>query len=120
MLTLRRYKDAIVAHAPTSAETLDSLQQGASLFLDPTGAQIGEQIQGKEGIVYADMDLNACVEPKQFHDVVGGYQRFDIFDIKIDRRRLEAANAFRGERSLDSDDKGVSQDPSETIPSKEN
>lgn len=38
------------------------------MFLDPTGAQIGEQIQGEEGIAYADLDLNDCVAPKQFHD----------------------------------------------------
>lgn len=50
---------------------------------------------GEEGIAYADLDLNACVEPKQFHDVVGYYQRFDVFDLKVNRQRLEAENAFR-------------------------
>lgn len=52
---------------------------------------------GEEGIAYADLDLNACVEPKQFHDVVGYYQRFDVFDLKVNRERLEAQNAFRDE-----------------------
>lgn len=67
-------------HAPSSAATLDSLTQGASIFLDPTGAQVGEQIQGEEGIAYADLDLDECIAPKQFHDVVGGYQRY-IFKV---------------------------------------
>ncbi|KAK4574076.1 hypothetical protein LTR86_001837 [Recurvomyces mirabilis] len=85
----------IISAIPSAAETLDSVTQGASLFLDPTGAQVGDQVVGEEGIAYADMDLNACIEPKQFHDVVGtGYQRYDIFDVKVDRRRLGPENSF--------------------------
>ena len=58
------------------------------MFLDPTGSQVGDQVRGEEGIAYGDLDLNACVEPKQIHDVVGSYQRFDVFDFKVNRRRL--------------------------------
>ena len=29
-----------------------------------------------------------CIEPKQFHDVVGYYNRFDVFDLKVNRKRL--------------------------------
>jgi len=35
-------------------------------------------LQDQEGIAYAEFDLHACIEPKQFHDVVGYYNRFDI------------------------------------------
>lgn len=91
------HTDAIVEAVPSAAETLDSQSQGASLFLDPTGSQVGDQVQGEEGIAYADLDLNGCIEPKQFHDVVGGYQRYDVFDLQIDRRRLGAENAFMAE-----------------------
>ena len=79
---------------PSAAETVDSLTQGASLILDPTGQQVGSIVQGEEGIAYGDCDLNECVEPKQFHDVVGYYQRYDVFDVKIDRRRRTAESAF--------------------------
>ncbi|SMY25426.1 unnamed protein product [Zymoseptoria tritici ST99CH_1A5] len=96
-------RDTIIAHSPSAAETIDSLTQGASLFLDPTGAQVGDQVQGEEGIAYADLDLNACIEPKQFHDVVGGYQRFDIFDLRVTRERQGPANAFRLDRKPDPD-----------------
>lgn len=111
----KEMRDAVVKHAPVSAETLDSLTQGASLFLDPTGARVGEEVQGREGIAYADLDLNACVEPKQFHDVVGtGYQRYDVFDLKVNRRKLgpetafeqdveETFNAVRGEPPFESE-----------------
>ena len=65
----RAMRDSIVKTTPSAAETLDSLTQGASLFLDPTGAQVGEMVQGEEGMAYAELDLGECVEGKQFHDV---------------------------------------------------
>ena len=116
--------DEMIKHAPSMEETLDSLTQGASLFLDPTGAQVGDEIQGQEGIVYADLDLEECVEPKQFHDVVGYYQRYDIFNLKVNRRRQGAENSFRREeeRFVDSpvattpspQDAGVEEVPERT------
>jgi len=51
-------------------------------------------LQDEEGIAYAEIDLSRCVEPKQFHDVVGYYNRFDIFDLSIDRTRLTPARFF--------------------------
>jgi nitrilase len=92
-------RDMIVSHAPSAAETLDSLTQGESCFIDPTGAQVGESVHGEEGIAYATLDLNECVEPKQFHDVVGHYQRFDVFDLKVDRRGRGVEGMFVGEES---------------------
>jgi len=89
---------------------LDSATQGASLFLDPTGAQIGDEVQGAEGIAYADLDLNACVEPKQIHDLVGSYQRFDIFDLKVNRRRLGPTTAQEVELNTEIGDLRTSQD----------
>ena len=41
-----------------------------------------------EGLLYQDIDLAQCVEPKQFHDIVGYYNRFDVFDMKVTRKRL--------------------------------
>lgn len=101
-------RDALVKHTPSAAETLDSVTQGASMFLDPTGSQIGEQVQGEEGIAYAELDLMACVEPKQFHDVVGtGYQRYDVFDVRVDRRRLGPETTFQKTAAVDVEAKGV-------------
>ena len=87
-----------------AAVTLKGASRAASMFLDPTGKlhpsfTIDEDgvltptqmLQHDEGILYADLDLDACVEGKQYHDVVGGYQRLDVFDLKVDRRRKEPA-----------------------------
>lgn len=89
--------DALIDAHPEAAETLDSATQGASLFLDPTGTQVGHQVKGEEGIAYGDLDLSACIEPKQIHDVVGSYQRFDVFDFKVNRRRLGPSSASETE-----------------------
>jgi hypothetical protein len=73
--------------------------------VDPTGAGIlghiigpesGEKVskrysREKEGILYAELDLGQCVEGKLYHDVVGGYQRLDVFDLKVDRTRRKPA-----------------------------
>ena len=64
---------------------LDGSPRGASMILAPTGEPIGKTMCEDEGILYADIDLAACVEPKQFHDVVGYYNRFDIFKLTVNR-----------------------------------
>lgn len=64
---------------------LDHTPRGVSMVLGPTGDPIGDALSDTEGILYADIDLSACVEPKQFHDVVGYYNRFDIFKLSVDR-----------------------------------
>ena len=48
-----------------------------------------------EDILYAELDLEKCVEGKQYHDVVGGYQRLDVFDLKVDRTRRKPATFTR-------------------------
>ncbi len=60
------------------------------MILDPSGTPIGQPIE-EEGILYADIDTALSVEPKQFHDVVGYYNRFDIFDLRVDRSKREPA-----------------------------
>lgn len=70
-------------------EVLDSSKQAQSAFFGPDGAQIGDEIADEEGIAYAEFDLSRCVGVKQLHDVVGGYQRYDVFDLKVIRKRDE-------------------------------
>jgi nitrilase len=84
----------------TVKATYESAKQAESRFLDPAGAPfVGftvdaegshvptEALQNEEGILYADLDISRTVEGKQFQDIVGGYQRFDVFDVKVDTTR---------------------------------
>jgi aliphatic nitrilase len=84
----RAARDMLVDRDPSAAAVLDATPRAESFFIDPTGEQLGDVLRDDEGILYADIDLNRCVEPKQFHDVVGYYNRFDIFDLSVNRRRL--------------------------------
>src|SRR3546814_19890763 len=51
---------------------------------DLAGEVLGDSLSEDEGLLYQDIDLADCVEPKQFHDVVGYYNRFDIFRFSVD------------------------------------
>lgn len=84
-------------------DELRGAPRGASMVLDPTGVpcpsftvdeSTGEQkpveyLQNEEDILYADIELDRCVEGKQYHDVVGGYQRLDVFQLQVNRTRRD-------------------------------
>jgi len=36
-----------------------------------------------DGIVYAAIDLEKCIQPIQMHDILGHYNGFDIFDLRV-------------------------------------
>ena len=78
-------RDALAALDPEAARIVDGSPRGVSMILGPAGEPIGETLRDSEGILYADVDVAACVEPKQFHDVVGYYNRFDVFKLTVDR-----------------------------------
>jgi nitrilase len=77
------------------------LQRKSSAFsgiIGPDGRLVGEPLIDDEGIVYADIDLERCIQPKQMHDIVGHYNRFDIFDLRVNRRPLAPLGLTEGER----------------------
>ena len=54
----------------------------------PDGQLIADPLIDKEGIVYGEIDLEKCIEPKQLHDILGHYNRFDIFKLRVNRQPL--------------------------------
>jgi len=81
--------DMLAAGDPAAAAILEQTPKAITQFVTPTGMATGDALQDEEGIAYAEFDLNACVEPKQFHDVAGYYNRFDVFDLRVNRSRLQ-------------------------------
>jgi len=79
------------ALGPEPWRILEQSPKGISMVLDPTSTPIGDSLCGDAGILYAAIDLAQSVEPKQFHDVVGSYNRFDIFSLTINRVSLRPA-----------------------------
>jgi nitrilase len=78
-------RDQLAALAPDAGAVLDATPRAVSVVMGPTGEPVSETLADAEGLLYCDLDLNACVEPKQMHDVSGGYNRFDIFKLTVDR-----------------------------------
>ncbi|WP_457140045.1 carbon-nitrogen hydrolase family protein [Modestobacter sp. SYSU DS0511] len=61
----------------------------ASMILGPTGQYLAGPLVGEEGILYADLTLADRIVPKQAHDIVGTYNRFDVFALSVDKTRHE-------------------------------
>lgn len=70
---------------PTVHRNIDEASRSVSMILGPDGAPISEVIRDEEGIAYADIDIGKSVVPKQFQDVVGYYNRFDVFTLSVNR-----------------------------------
>jgi nitrilase len=71
---------------PDARALLSRTSSAFSGVIGPDGRVVGESLIDAEGIVCAEIDLNRCIQPKQMHDIVGHYNRFDIFDLRIHRR----------------------------------
>jgi aliphatic nitrilase len=96
--TLRQAIEAALGREPL--RILEQSPPGISVVLGPTGTPLGEALCRDEGILYAEIDLAQSVEPKQFHDVVGGYNRFDIFTLSVDRSPRRPATFIDEARDL--------------------
>ncbi len=75
--------DIMKEDVPNAEELLTRKDSAFTGFIGPNGAVIGEPLIDDEGIVYADIDLSKCIQPKQMHDILGHYNRFDIFDLRV-------------------------------------
>ena len=62
------------------------INPGNSCIVDPKGQIIAGPLEAEEGILYADIDLDAIIEAKRMFDVVGHYSRPDVFNFSIRSR----------------------------------
>ena len=75
--------EALKPDVPNVEELLTRKNSAFSGIIGPNGAVVGTPLIDDEGIVYADIDLEKCIQPKQMHDILGHYNRFDIFDLRV-------------------------------------
>lgn len=62
---------------------LETSPAPASLILGPNGDLLTDPLVGREGMVVADIDIAQSIEYKEAHDIVGHYNRFDIFHFEM-------------------------------------
>jgi aliphatic nitrilase len=68
---------------PDARARLERRNSAFSGILGPDGRVVGAPLIDDEGIVYAEIDLSRCIQPKQMHDIIGHYNRFDVFDLRV-------------------------------------
>jgi aliphatic nitrilase len=83
----RAMRDELATLGPEAVRVLEESPRAVSMVIGPSGEPISDILSDHEGLLYATIDTRACVEPKQFHDVVGYYNRFDVFNLTVDRTR---------------------------------
>jgi aliphatic nitrilase len=82
-----------------AARILENSPRSVSLFTGPSGATIGDELCDEEGLLYADIDVAQCIAPKQFHDISGGYNRFDIFHLTVNRAANRPVTFLSGDEA---------------------
>jgi aliphatic nitrilase len=102
-------EEIIEALGPVHVKAREMLMRRHSAFsgiVGPDGRVLGEPLIDREGIAYAEIDLGRCIQPRQMHDITGHYNRFDIFDLRVNRRPLVAARFIDGGAPLEPDPYG--------------
>lgn len=69
-----------------------SIRRGGSALAAPDGTWVIEPVVDEERLVVADIDLEAVRAARQALDTTGHYSRPDVFDVKVDRTRRQAAH----------------------------
>lgn len=98
--------DTLSASHPHVRPMLMRKSSAFSGVIGPDGRVVGSPLIDDEGIVYADIDLGRCIQPKQMHDIIGHYNRFDIFNLSVNQTPQRSLNII--------DTNGHSKDSPET------
>ncbi len=62
------------------------INTGNSCIIDPKGKIIAGPLDSKEGILYADIDLQLITQAKRMFDAVGHYSRPDVFNFSVKKQ----------------------------------
>jgi hypothetical protein len=72
---------------------LEGLGKPSSFITGPNGDLVVE-IVGEEGMACADIDLGESIILKQAHDIVGYYNRYDIFQVRLNQTPLRPITCY--------------------------
>lgn len=76
---------------------LENVTPAASMIVGPDGQVVAGPIT-EEGIVYADIDIATETYLKGVHDIVGSYQRLDIFQVYVNQSVQAPATFYTNDR----------------------
>ncbi len=72
---------------------------GGSSIIGPDGRYIAGPLENEEGIVLGELDIERIIGSKMVQDVVGHYNRFDIFKLMVNDNTTETIGSFRQDAS---------------------
>ncbi|WP_064745202.1 carbon-nitrogen hydrolase family protein [Pseudonocardia acaciae] len=105
---------AEVAAGDARIEKMLRAHPTASMVIGPDGRAVAGPLHGDEGILHARVNLADEITAKQAHDIVGTYNRADIFQLTVDTRRHTPLARHTGPsgslRLTDADPEGGSGD----------
>src|SRR5271156_2338219 len=113
----------IVAACALDADAIEQLSQGdskmkellratpapVSMIVGPDGKLLADAVEGGEGMVVADIDIAESIELKMMHDIVGHYNRFDIFHLEVDPAPNQPVSIKKVTRREEQESNGTSQ-----------
>jgi nitrilase len=113
----------IVASCALDTDAIEQLSQGdsemkellraapapVSIIVGPDGEALGDPVTGGEGMVVADIDIAESIELKMMHDIVGHYNRFDIFHLEVDPTPNQPVSIKKATRREEHPSNGSSQ-----------
>ena len=75
---------------PTDLAMIEELEKqpeemcrGGSVIINPMGHAVAGPLFGEEGILYADLNMDEVIRGKLDFDVIGHYNRPDVFEFKV-------------------------------------
>lgn len=66
-------------------EGIEWINPGNSCIVDPKGQFLAGPLNEKQGILYAELNMNEIIEAKRMFDVAGHYSRPDVFNFSINK-----------------------------------
>lgn len=75
--------DAVAGDDQATRDLLGRERSALSGIFGPDGRPVTPSLVDKPGIVYGEIDLARCIQPKQMHDIIGHYNRFDVFRLHV-------------------------------------
>jgi len=89
---------------------------GPSSIISPMGEFLAGPKWEGEGIVHAEVDLGDRTRAKSIHDVVGHYNRFDVFSLEVDaspRTAIHVTDRSRDPAAFGTPRDGAGREPAE-------
>lgn len=65
----------------------ETIMRGGSCVVDPYGHYVNEPVWDREGIIYADLDMEAVPSSRMEFDGVGHYSRPDVLELRVNDSR---------------------------------